>query len=153
VSCKHESCSQLKCIRGMSRPFNRSVCRLTHHFSLRRFNVWANGMAPRLCLAMDILGNVEPPLILQLTVYGPNFVECAVAAIMSCFRNFTRFHFAPSRAARHLYSIAEAIKIVFFMRACSKAREIRPVPIRAEANQIAGVALGTFHAMAKAKRH
>jgi hypothetical protein len=102
---------------------------------------------------MDILGNVEPPLILQLTVDGPNFVECAVAAIVSCFRNFTRLHFAPSRAVRQLCSIAEAIKIVFFPRACTKAREIRPVPIRAEANQIAGVALGTFHAMAKAKRH
>src|SRR5580692_8626984 len=138
----------------MSRPFNRSVCLLTHNFSLRGGDVWANGIAPsRLGLAMDILGDVEPALILQLTVYGPNFVEFAVAAIMSCFRNFTRFHFAPSRAARHLCSIAEAIKIVFFMRACSRAREIRPVPIRAEANQIAGVALGTFHAMAKAKRH
>ena len=90
---------------------------------------------------------------MQLTAYGPNFVECAVAAIMSCFRNFTRLHFAPSRAARHLGSIAEAIKIVFFTRARIKAREIRPVPIGAEANQIAGVALGTFHAMAKAKRH
>ena len=90
---------------------------------------------------------------MQLTAYGPNFVECAVAAIMSCFRNFTRFHFAPSRAARHLGSIAEAIKIVFFTRARIKAREISPVPIRAEANQIAGVALGTFHAMAKAKGH
>ena len=104
-------------------------------------------------LAMDIFGNVEPPLISQLTVYGPNFVECAVAAIMSCFRNFAGFHFAPSRAARHLGSVAEAIKIVFFTRACTKGSEISPVPIRAEANQIAGVALGTFHAMAKAKRH
>lgn len=102
---------------------------------------------------MDILGNVEPPLILQLTVDGPNFVEFAVAAIMSRFRNLTRFHFAPSRAVRHLCSIAEAIKVVFFTRACTKAREIRPVPVRAEANQIAGVASGTFHAMAKAKRH
>ena len=50
-------------------------------------------------------------------------------------------------------SVAEAIKIVFFTRARIKAREIRPVPIRAEANQIAGVALRTLHAMAKAKRH
>jgi hypothetical protein len=138
----------------MSRPFNRSVWRLTPQRFSSPLNAWEDGTAASwLCLAMDILRNVEPPLISRPPVYRPYFVECAVAAVVSCFRNFTGSHFAPFRAARHLCSIAEAIKIVFFMSLCTKAREICPVPIRAEANQIAGVALGTLHAMAKAKRH
>jgi len=102
---------------------------------------------------MDVLADVEPGIVLLLGGCGKDFVDRAVAAVMSYFRNLTNFHLPPSPAAWCLCSFAEAIERVFLGSAFTAVHEIGTVAIGAEGNQIANVALRAFHAMSNTERH
>ena len=90
---------------------------------------------------------------MRLAAYRPNLLDCAVAAVMRCFRNCTSFNFAPAPTAWEICPLTEAMECAFFRRTCTGAYEIRAVAVGAETNQVTGVAFGTFHAMANTERH
>ena len=46
---------------------------------------------PQIDVLTDVLANVEPGIMLRMG-YGPDFVDRAIAAVMSYFRNFANFH-------------------------------------------------------------
>src|SRR5207245_6367057 len=81
------------------------------------------------------------------------FLRRSESTAMRCFRNRVPPNLAPLPSAGNGWSPAGAIQYVFFRRSEISTREIRPVAIRSEGNQVSGKAFGTLHAMAKKGRH
>jgi len=97
-----------------------------------------------------IVSNDLDPLFIT---YRHDFLRRSESTAMRCFRNRVPPNLAPLPSAGNGWSPAGAIQYVFFRRSEISTREIRPVAIRSEGNQVSGKAFGTFHAMAKKGRH
>ena len=86
-------------------------------------------------------------------VEGHDFLRRAISSNVRSRRHLVLLQLSPPPSTGVVRRTAGTIQGPFLPCSAGYGHKIRSIPIRAEAQQIAGEALGTFHAMANSGAH